>query len=322
MTEIVIYTAKDGHVELDVSLAADTVWLSMAQMVQLFGRDKSVISRHLNNIFKINELEKGATVANFATVQKEGDREVTREIEYYNLDAILSVGYRVNSKEGVQFRKWATQVLKEHLIRGYTTYDKRLAERGVHELQQTVQLLQKTLVHHDLVNDLGQEAIQLILAYTKTWNLLLAYDEDQLKLPEPGVNTTSRLTYPAALSAIASLKVDLGTRNESTHLFGQERDNGLDSILNNIEQTFGGAPLYKTAEEKAAHLLYFVIKDHPFIDGNKRIGSFMFLLYLKSQNMPIKLNENGLVALALLVAESDPNQKEMLIRLIVNLLVD
>ncbi len=322
MTEIVIYTAKDGHVELDVSLAADTVWLSMAQIVQLFSRDKSVISRHLNKIFKINELDRGATVAYFATVQKEGDREVTREVEYYNLDAIISVGYRVNSKEGVQFRKWASQVLKEHLIRGYTTYDKRLAERGVHELQQTVQLLQKTLVHHDLVNDLGQEAIQLILAYTKTWNLLLAYDEDQLKLPEPGINTTSKLTYSAALSAIASLKTDLSTRNESTHLFGQERDGGLGSILNNIEQTFDGDPLYKTAEEKAAHLLYFVIKDHPFIDGNKRIGSFMFLLYLKSQNMPIKLNENGLVALALLVAESDPNQKEMLIRLIVNLLMD
>lgn len=274
MTEIVIYTAKDGHIELDVNLAADTVWLSLAQMVQLFGRDKSVISRHLRNIFKINELDREATVANFATVQKEGDREITREIEHYNLDAILSVGYRVNSKEGVQFRKWASQVLKEHLIRGYTTYDKRLAERGLHELQQTLQLLQKTLVHHDMVNDLGQEAIQLILAYTKTWHLLLAYDEDQLKLPEPGINTTSKLTYTMALSAIAALKTDLGARNEATQLFGQERDGGLASILNNIEQTFGGVHLYKTNEEKAAHLLYFVIKDHPFVDGNKRIGSF------------------------------------------------
>jgi len=322
MTEIVIYTAKDGHVELDVSLADETVWLSMNQMVGLFGRDKSVISRHLNNIFKINELDRDATVANFATVQKEGDREVKREIEYYNLDVIISVGYRVNSKEGVQFRKWASQVLKEHLIRGYTTYDKRLSERGMHELQQTVELLQKTLVHHDLVNDLGQEAIQLILAYTKTWDLLLAYDEGELKLPAQGKDTTQRLNYEAALSAIESLKVDLGARKEATHLFGQERDGGLDSILGNIEQTFGGKALYKTAEEKAAHLLYFVIKDHPFTDGNKRIGSFMFLLYLKSQNLPIKLNENGLVALALLVAESDPTQKELLIRLIVNILIN
>ncbi len=322
VTEIVIYTTKDGHVELDVSFDDETVWLSMSQMVQLFGRDKSVISRHLNNIFKINELDRDATVAKYATVQKEGDREVKREVDYYNLDAIISVGYRVNSKEGIQFRKWASQVLKNHLIRGYTTYDKRLSEQGVHELQQAVTLLQKTLVHHDMVNDLGQEAIQLILAYTKTWDLLLAYDEGELRLPAQGKEVLPKLNYQTALSAIQSLKVDLAARNEATDLFGNERDGGLDSILNNIEQTFGGEFLYKTAEEKAAHLLYFVIKDHPFTDGNKRIGSFMFLLYLKSQNMPIKLNENGLVALALLVAASDPKQKDMLIRLIVNLLID
>lgn len=319
MTEIVIYTAKDGHIELDVNLADETVWLSMSQMVELFGRDKSVISRHLNNIFKINELDRSSVVAKFATTAADSK---TYQVKYYSLDAIISVGYRVNSKEGVQFRKWATQVLKDHLIQGYTTYDRRLSERGVKELQQTVELLQKTLVHHDLVNDLGQEAIQLILAYTKTWDLLLAYDEEELKLPERGRATSPRLDYEIALSAIKSLKTDLSARNEATHLFGQERDGGLGSILNNIEQTFGGKPLYNTPEEKAAHLIYFVIKDHPFTDGNKRIGSFMFLLYLKSQSMPIKLNENGLVALALLVAESDPKQKEMIIRLIVNLLID
>lgn len=322
MTEIVLYTAKDGHIALDVNLANETVWLTMGQMVQLFGRDKSVISRHLNNIFKTNELEKNATVAKFATVQKEGSREVKRDVEYYNLDAIISVGYRVNSKEGVQFRKWASNVLKDHLIRGYTTNDKRLSQQGLHELRQTIELLQKTLINHDLVNDLGQEAIQIILAYTKTWDLLLGYDEDKLKLPSQGKQTLAILTYKAALSAIELLKQDLSARKEATNLFGKERDGGLDSILNNIEQTFGGEPLYKTPEEKAAHLLYFIIKDHPFTDGNKRIGSFMFLLYLKSQNLPIKFNENGLVALALLVAESNPNQKDILIRLIVNLLVD
>lgn len=187
MTQIEIYTAKDGHVQLDVNLADETVWLSMNQMVQLFGRDKSVISRHLNNIFKINELERSSVVADFATTAADGK---TYQVDYYNLDAIISVGYRVNSKEGVQFRKWAAQVLKDHVIRGYTTYDKRLSERGVRELQQTVELLQKTLVHHDLVNDLGQEAIQLILAYTKTWDLLLAYDEDRLQLPAQGKDFT------------------------------------------------------------------------------------------------------------------------------------
>ncbi|MBX9587428.1 MAG: virulence RhuM family protein [Gammaproteobacteria bacterium] len=319
MTEIVIYTAKDGHIELDVNLADETVWLSLTQIVQLFGRDKSVISRHLNKIFKLNELDRDSVVAKFATTAIDGK---TYQVDYYNLDVILSVGYRVNSKEGVQFRKWASQVLKEHIIRGYTTYDKRLSERGVRELQQTVELLQKTLVHHNLVNDLGQEAIQLILAYTKTWDLLLAYDEGDLKLPEQAKPTNPRLSYELALTAIESLKTDLASRNDATAFFGKEHDRGLDSILNNLEQTFGGTPLYKTPEEKAAHLLYFVIKDHPFTDGNKRIGCFMFLLYLKSQCTPIKLNENGLVALALLVAESDPSQKDMIVRLIINLLID
>jgi prophage maintenance system killer protein len=322
VTEIVIYTAKNGNIELDVSIVNETVWLTMSQMVQLFGRDKSVISRHLNNIFKTNELDQRSTVAKFATVQKEGNREVKRDVEYYNLDAIISVGYRVNSIEGVQFRKWASNVLKEHLIRGYTTNNKRLAQQGIHELQQTIELLQKTLISHNLVNDLGEEAIQIILAYTKTWDLLLAYDEGELKLPSEGRQAFPTITYQTALSAIEVLRQDLFARNEATNLFGKERNGGLDSILNNIEQTFGGEPLYKTPEEKAAHLLYFIIKDHPFTDGNKRIGSFMFLLYLKSQNLPIKFNENGLVALALLVAESNPSQKDILIRLIVNLLVD
>jgi len=319
VSEIVIYTAKDGHIELDVNLANETVWLTINQMTKLFGRDKSVISRHLSNIFKINELDKTSVVANFATTASDGK---TYQVDYYNLDAIISVGYRVNSKEGVQFRKWASNVLKEHLIRGYTTNEKRLNQQGIHELQQTVELLQKTLINHDLVNDLGRETIQIILAYTKTWDLLLAYDEGELKLPTIGKPTSSKLSYQMALSAIRSLKQELSSRNEATELFGMERDGGLDSILNNIEQTFGGEPLYKTPEEKAAHLLYFIIKDHPFTDGNKRIGSFLFLLYLKSQNLPIKFNENGLIALALLVAESNPNQKDILIRLIVNLLID
>jgi hypothetical protein len=217
VTEVVIYTAKDGHIELDVNLANETVWLTMNQMVRLFGRDKSVISRHLKNIFQSNELEKGSAVANFATTASDSK---TYQVDYYNLDAIISVGYRVNSKEGVQFRKWASNVLKEHLIRGYTTNDKRLSQQGILELQQTVELLQKTLVHHDLVNDLGQEAIQLILAYTKTWDLLLAYDEGQLKLPDKSKQTSSKLTYQIALTAIDALKHDLGARNEATNLFG------------------------------------------------------------------------------------------------------
>ena len=278
-----------------------------------------MISRHLSNIFEINELAKDSVVAKFATTAADGK---TYQVDYYSLDAIISVGYRVNSKEGVSFRKWATQVLKDHLIRGYTTYEKRLAERGMDELQQTVELLRKTLVSHELVTDLGSEAIQLILSYTKTWSLLLAYDEGRLELPQKGRQAISQLNYEATVTAISSLKSDLFARQEATDFFGNERDNGLESILKNIEQTFDGEPLYKTTEEKAAHLLYFIIKDHPFTDGNKRIGSFTFLLYLRSQNVPIKLNENGLVALALLIAESNPLQKEIMIRLIVNILIN
>ena len=232
-------------------------------MSELFGRDKSVISRHLRNIFKSNELEPEATVAKFATVQKEGEREIERTVEYFNLDAIISVGYRVNSKEGVQFRKWASQVLKEHLVRGYSTNERRLNQQGIRELQQTIELLQKTLINHELVNDLGREAIQIIITYSKTWDLLLAYDEGKLSLPIKDKFSSSILTYEIALSAIRLLKKELTTKGEATELFGKERDGGLASILNNIEQTFGGELLYKTPEEKAAHLLYFIIKDHP-----------------------------------------------------------
>ncbi len=317
--EIVIYHDKNGHIELRVSLTEDTVWLSLNQMAQLFHRDKSVISRHLLNVFKNNELERSAVVANFATTAADGK---TYNTDYYNLDAIISVGYRVNSKQGIAFRQWAAFVLKEHIIKGYTVNEKRLAEQGLKEIEQTVVLLHKSLVAHEHIDDIGSESIQLIISYAKTWHLLLAYDEDQLKIPKTGKTTTKKLNYKTALSAIKSLQSDLAARYEATPLFGNEHDRGLENILNTIEQTFDGAPLYPIAEERAAHLLYFVIKDHPFTDGNKRIACLMFLLYLKLQNMPMKLNQNGLVALALLIAESDPSQKEMMIKLTVHLLMD
>jgi prophage maintenance system killer protein len=319
MSEVVIYKAKDGHIEISVNLSAETVWLSLNQMSTLFGRDKSVISRHLSNIFKTHELARNSVVANFATTASDGK---IYEVDYYNLDAIISVGYRVNSKEGTYFRQWASNVLKEHLIKGYTTYEKRLAERGLEEMQRSVELLHKTLIRHDLVNDIGAETTRLIMSYAKTWHLLLAYDEGKLPLPPKGRKPLNSLDYDAAVKAITQLKFELSSRREASELFGNEREKGLQSILGNIEQTFGGKMLYTTAEERAAHLLYFVIKDHPFTDGNKRIACLMFLIYLKLQNRVIKLNENGLVALALLVAESNPSQKYMMVRLTVNLLMD
>lgn len=320
MSEIVIYTADDGHIELDVSIAHETIWLSQQQIADLFGTKRPAITKHLKNIFNSGELDANSVSSKMEHTASDGKKYKTL---FYNLDAIISIGYRVNSNQATQFRIWATNVLKEHLSQGYTVYEKRLAERGVKELQQTIDLLQKTLTHNELVNDIGTETIQLIMSYTKTWHLLLAYDEGELALPsQENEREAIALRYNTALKAIETLKTDLAAKNEATALFGNEREHGLESILGNIEQTFGGEALYKTIEERAAHILYFIIKDHPFSDGNKRIGCLIFLLYLKLQHFTIKINDNGLVALALLIAESAPSQKELMIRLIVNLLMD
>ena len=319
MSDIIIYRSKDGHVQLDVNLAQDNLWLSQQQMADLFGTQRQAITKHLKNIFGSGELDESSVCSILEHTASDGKRYKTK---FYSLDAVISIGYRVNSQQATQFRIWATEVLKNHLIQGYTLYKPRLAQQGLNELQQAVELLQKTLEQHEWVNEFGSQAIQIILSYTKTWHLLLAYDEDKLALPEKGRMSNFLLTYDAAVNAIATLKTDLVERHEATPLFGNERDRGLESILGNLEQTVGGEPLYKTVEEKAAHLIYFIIKDHPFTDGNKRIGCFIFLLYLTSQNIPIKLNENGLVALALLIAESHSSQKDLLVRLTVNILVD
>ncbi len=317
--EIVIYTASDGHVQLDISLADDTLWLSQQQIADLFGTQRQAITKHLKNIFLAGELYVNSVCSILEHTAKDGKKYKTK---FYSLDAVLSVGYRVNSKQATQFRVWGTNILKEHLIRGYTVYEKRLAQSGIHELQKTVELLKKTLTHNEMVSDLGVETIQLILNYAKTWHLLLAYDEDKLMLPAYRRETVAILNHHDAIKAINALKSDLAKNGEATSLFGNEPEHAFESILHNIEQTFDGNALYKSIEEKAAHLLYFIIKDHPFTDGNKRIGCFMFLLYLKLQNMPIQLNDNGLVALALLIAESEPTQKDLMIRLIINLLID
>jgi hypothetical protein len=199
MSKIIIYKNKNGHIDLTVNLSEETVWLSLNQLAQLFGRDKSVISRHLSNIFKTKELNKNSVVANFATTASDGK---TYQVDYYNLDAIISVGYRVNSVQATQFRQWATDVLKKHLIEGYTINKNRLAENGIKELQQSIKLLQKTLKQNNLVNDIGAETIQIIINYTKTWNLLLSYDEDKLNLPKTGKPFVTELNYETALNAI------------------------------------------------------------------------------------------------------------------------
>lgn len=324
--EVVLYRARDGRVELDVRLERETVWLSLSQMAKLFGRDKSVVSRHLKNLFRTKELDRSSVVAENATTAADGK---TYQVEYFNLDAILSVGYRVNSKQGTQFRIWATQTLRDHLLRGYTLNEKRLRERGLDEAEQAIDLLSNTLKNQSLVTDQGRAVLDVVQRYTRAWRLLLEYDEDRLAtIPENPVAPSRELTLRDARAAIGDLRTSLASRNESSDLFGRERSDQLHGILGAIEQTFGGEALYTTAQGRAAHLLYFVIKDHPFSDGNKRIGTLLFLEYLRRNGLLLRedgqprLADTAMVALALLIAESNPKQKELMIRLVLNLLDD
>ena len=316
---IILYQAKDGQTTLDVQLKDETVWLTQVQMVELFQRDKRTVSEHIRNIFREGELSEEAVVRKFRTTADDGK---TYQTNFYNLDIIISVGYRVKSKRGTQFRIWATSVLKDHLIKGYTLNQRRLAEKGVHEAQQVLSLLANTLEHQNLVTDEGRSVLDLVNRYARTWKLLLQYDEDQLPLPNARQVNVEVLDIAGARAAINSLKQELTAKLEATDLFGNERSDGLAGIIGAIHQTFGGCDLYPSIEEKAANLLYFVIKDHPFTDGNKRIGSFLFLLFLQMNGLLGKkhFDNKALVALTLLTAASDPGQKALLVRLIVNLL--
>lgn len=317
--ELILYQSEDGTTSVEVRLTDETIWLTLNQITELFGRDKSVISRHLRNIFHSGELERTAVVAKNATTAADGK---TYQIDYYNLDAIISVGYRVNSIQGTRFRIWATSILKDHLVKGYTLNQQRLAEKGLGEARRMLDLLGTTLKSQNLVTGEGAAVLDIVNSYARTWQLLWQYDEDSL--PIPGAGTTEKQEVPELeeiRSAITSLRETLLAKGEATDIFGNERGDGLAGILGAIRQTFGGQDLYPSIEEKAAHLLYFTVKDHPFTDGNKRIGSFLFLLFLQN-NLPARQipDSNGLVALTLLIAASVPDQKELLIRLVVNLL--
>lgn len=326
--EVVMYRTEDGRTALDVRLAGETVWLTQAQIAELFAVNVPAISKHIKKIYADRELARKATLSKMETVRTEGKRQVTRNVELYNLDMIISVGYRVNSTRATRFRIWATQTLKDHLIRGYTLNERRLREKGLAEAGQAIELLSRTLTRHGLVNDEGRGVLEVISRYAKSWLLLKEYDEERLGLPERRKPARIALDYARSREAIDTLKARLIERGEATPLFGQERSEQLAGILGSIEQTFDGQPLYASIEEKAAHLLYFVIKDHPFADGNKRIGSFLFILFLRENNHledasgQLKINDNALVALALLIAESEPRNKELMIRLVMNLLAE
>lgn len=316
--QVQLFTSADGQAQLQVALEHETVWLSLQQLTELFARDKSVISRHLKNIFDSSELQREAVVAKKATTATDGK---TYQVEYFNLDAIISVGYRVSSTRATQFRQWATAVLKQHLVAGYTLNQRRLAERGI-EFEQAVSLLSRTLANQQLVTDQGRAVVQVISDYARSWSLLQGYDEQNLQEQSARQTDMRALALDDVLAAIAQLKATLIAKGEATELFGQLRGEGLASAIATIEQGFGDEWFYPNVASRAAHLLYFVIKNHPLADGNKRSGSFLFLWYLQlNQHLlarPVEqlINDNTLVALALLVAESLPEQKELMVRLV------
>ncbi|MEI2824116.1 MAG: virulence protein RhuM/Fic/DOC family protein [Chitinophagaceae bacterium] len=321
MSEIQIFKTEKGT-EIEVQFDNESFWLSLNEIATLFERDKSVISRHLKNIYKERELDERATVAKNATVQTEGGRKVEREIEYYNLDAILSVGYRVNSKRGTQFRQWATQRLKDFLVKGVAINQKRLDE-----LQQTVQLIQKSIGEETNLTE-AKGLLNIITQYTRSFVLLNQYDSNTIEQKEVSENITYEIKYDEAKTAIAELKKLLKKKKEATNLFGNEKDQSFEGTLQSIVQTFGDKYLYPSIEEQAAHLLYFIIKNHPFSDGNKRIGAFLFIWFLDKnkhrfkKSGELKINDNALVALALLVAQSNPAEKELMIKLITRFVVN
>ena len=322
--QIQIYTSADGKISLQVSLDNETVWLNQTQMAELFDTSTDNISLHLKNIYTEHELDENSTTEVFSVVRQEGKRQVQRSLKHYNLDAIISVGYRISSKRATQFRQWATQTLKQFLVQGYAINQKRLQEKGV-EFSQAVALLSQTLTNQALISDEGKAVIAVIGVvqdYARTWSLLQAYDEQNLAAISVQQPEMKPLVFEDVLAAISQLKKELITKGEATELFGQLRSDGLASAIATIEQGFGDELFYPNIASRAAHLLYFVIKNHPLADGNKRTGSFLFLWYLHQNQAllakPVNelINDNTLVALALLVAESLPEQKELMIRLV------
>jgi prophage maintenance system killer protein/prophage antirepressor-like protein len=322
--QILIYKTKNGQYTVEVLLDDDTVWLTQKQMAELFDIESHTITYHLKNIFNNKELRESSVARNFRVTADDGKAYKTN---FYSLDAIISVGYRVNSNRATQFRIWATRTLKDHLLKGYTINQKRLAETGVRELENALQFIKQASSRRQLTNEETQGLLDVIGKYAKSWLLLKSYDEDNLPTTK-GQTAKFSFVYEYALNAIEKLKKALMAKGEASALFGNEREHGLEAILGNLKQSFGDQELYPTLEEKAAHLLYFVIKDHPFSDGNKRIASLLFIHYLDKNDRLYKasgemlINDNALVALALLVAESDPKAKELMIALIKNLLVD
>lgn len=318
--QIIIYQTPNGNTTLEVKLENDTVWLDQYQMAELFDIDRTSIVRHINNIYKISELEKDATCAIFAQVQKEGDRTVKRQINYYNLDLIISVGYRVNSKRGTQFRIWANKILKKYLVKGFVISQ----QAKVKQLQEALDSIKVLtgIASRQVSDDQAKGILQVINDYAHGLDILDQYDHQKLTIEESETEEQFRATYENAKEAIKELYDKFGGSN----LFGNEKDQSFKSSINTIYQTFDGAELYPSVELKAAMLLYLVTKNHSFSDGNKRIAAFLFIWFLNKNDILYNLDgtkrieNNALVALTLMIAESRTEEKDMMIKVIVNLI--
>lgn len=312
--KLAIFQAKNGAIELNVDAKHETIWATQAQMAEVFNIDRTVITKHIRNIYSENELSKVSTSAKIAQVQIEGKRKVSRNIEVYNLDAIISVGYRVNSKQATAFRQWATKTLKAYITDGFVINKKMV--------QQNYSQFLKAIDDIKLLSAKNDESLELIKAFASTWFSLDAYDKDTM--PTEGANKKQVLfTAEHLKEGILNLKADLISNNLATELFAQDRNhNSIEGIVGNIFQSFDGKDVYPSLEEKAAHLLYFIVKNHPFSDGNKRSGAFAFIWYLQKADALLlrQITPAALTALTLLIAQSDPKQKDRMIGLVLLLL--
>lgn len=315
--EIEIYKTDKGT-DIQVKLDNETVWLDAHLIATLFNVNRPAIVKHIHNIYLSKELNKNSTCSILEQVAADGKK---RKMNLYNLDVIISVGYRVNSKQATQFRQWATQRLKDYLVKGYAINQKRL-----NQLQKVVEVIQQSGNAENIHLSEAKGLLDILSNYTQSFILLNQYDSNNLSADQLNENITYEIQYEEAINAIGKLKKQLLQKKEAASLFGNQKDESFKGTLQSVVQTFAGQYLYPSIEEQAAHLLYFIIKNHPFSDGNKRIGAFMFVWFLEKNKHrfkasgELKINDNGLVALALLVAQSNPAEKELMIKLIINLI--
>lgn len=319
--QILLYQSEDGNVQVEVNLLKETLWLTQKQLADLFSTERSVVTKHINNIMRSQELRKESVCAKFAHTAEDGK---TYQTNFYNLDMIISVGYRVNSKRGTQFRVWATNVLREHLVEGYTLNRKRLQAQAekIRELQQAIRMIDQIADHKALASDEASALIRIIRDYAYGLDLIDAYDHQRVDVSEVSDKAGIPLDYQAARQAIEELR----RLYQAGDLFGREKDDSFQGSLANVFQTYNKQQLYPSIEEKAANLLYFLVRNHPFVDGNKRIAAFMFLWFLEKNqalyrpDQSKRIADNALVALTLMVAESKPQEKDLIVNMTVNLI--